>query len=156
VFFVARPNENVRYFNFIAAKHVDFLLCRADNMKPLLGIELDDASHAQARREERDQFVEQVFADAGLPLARLPVQREYNANAIGQMLEEYLETREEQDALQPAAPAPAAVETKAAPPVCPKCGVPMVLRTVRDGPHKGKQFYGCVNFPRCREVRASK
>ena len=27
VFFVARPNENVSYFNRIAQKHLDFLVC---------------------------------------------------------------------------------------------------------------------------------
>ncbi|RCK75036.1 MAG: hypothetical protein ANABAC_1753 [Anaerolineae bacterium] len=29
----------------------------------------------------------------------------------------------------------------------------MVLRTVTQGEHQGKQFYGCVNYPRCREVK---
>ena len=37
-------------------------------------------------------------------------------------------------------------------PLCPHCGVPMVLRTAQRGQLQGKQFYGCPNFPRCREV----
>jgi len=28
----------------------------------------------------------------------------------------------------------------------------MVVRTVKQGEHKGKQFYGCQNYPRCREM----
>ncbi|MEW5721260.1 MAG: topoisomerase DNA-binding C4 zinc finger domain-containing protein [Chloroflexota bacterium] len=38
--------------------------------------------------------------------------------------------------------------------MCPKCGVPMVVRTASRGEHQGKPFYGCPNFPRCREVAA--
>ena len=41
------------------------------------------------------------------------------------------------------------------PPICPKCGIPMLLRKVGQGEHKGKQFYGCQNFPRCREMKPS-
>jgi ssDNA-binding Zn-finger/Zn-ribbon topoisomerase 1 len=29
----------------------------------------------------------------------------------------------------------------------------MVLRTARQGHNVGNQFYGCPNFPRCREVQ---
>ncbi len=39
-------------------------------MRPLVGIELDDASHRRARRQRRDRFVDEVFAAAGLPLQR--------------------------------------------------------------------------------------
>ncbi len=77
VFFVSRPNENVTFFNRIAHKHLDFLICDSVTMKPLLGIELDDSSHKQNSRQERDEFVESVCKVAGLPLLRLPVHREY-------------------------------------------------------------------------------
>jgi hypothetical protein len=36
--------------NKVDRKHVDFLLCRADDLAPVAGIELDDASHRRARR----------------------------------------------------------------------------------------------------------
>jgi len=42
-------------------------------------------------------------------------------------------------------------ETESAP-LCPKCGIPMVLRMASQGDYKGKQFYGCRNYPRCREM----
>jgi excisionase family DNA binding protein len=38
-------------------------------------------------------------------------------------------------------------------PFCPKCGVRMV-RTAKNGPRAGQPFYGCPNYPRCREVAA--
>lgn len=37
-------------------------------------------------------------------------------------------------------------------PVCPKCGEPMVRRSVTKGDRKGKEMWGCSRFPRCRGV----
>ncbi len=38
-------------------------------------------------------------------------------------------------------------------PLCPKCGSQMVLRVARKGSGRGKQFWGCVNFPVCRGIK---
>ncbi|PCH63008.1 MAG: nuclease [Gammaproteobacteria bacterium] len=35
---------------------------------------------------------------------------------------------------------------------CPLCGNNMVLRQTKIGDHKGKYFWGCSNFPRCRTM----
>lgn len=37
-----------------------------------------------------------------------------------------------------------------APLCCPRCGSPLVLRTVKKGVNAGNQFYGCSSFPKCR------
>lgn len=37
-------------------------------------------------------------------------------------------------------------------PTCPMCGAPMVLRTAQKGDNKGRQFYGCSKFPKCRGI----
>lgn len=37
-------------------------------------------------------------------------------------------------------------------PLCPKCNCPMILREPRRGPNKGKKFYGCSNYPGCKET----
>ena len=55
---------------------------------------------------------------------------------------------EEDKALAP----PAAGPTR----TCPKCGAAMVLRTAKQGPSAGQQFWGCANFPRCRATEAVK
>jgi hypothetical protein len=36
-------------------------------------------------------------------------------------------------------------------PTCPQCDVKMTLRTNRKGNQSGSQFWGCPNFPRCRQ-----
>lgn len=37
---------------------------------------------------------------------------------------------------------------------CPKCGSPMVLRRAKKGANAGSRFWGCSNFPGCRETSA--
>jgi hypothetical protein len=121
IFFVARPNENMSYINRVAQRHLDFLVCDATSLRPLAGIELDDASHARPQRQDSDRFLNEVFSSA-----------EPTPSTV-------------------AKPAPADAPS---PPVCPKCGIPMVVRQVAQGQHKGKRFYGCRNFPQCRQVIA--
>jgi len=151
VFFVARPNENAGFFNRIAQKHLDFLVCDSATMKPLFGIELDDSSHKRNDRQERDEFVENVCQVAGLPLLRVPVQREYNSREIAAQIAPLL--KDKVSVPIDVSPQPEINKQVSSVPLCPKCGIPMVLRTVAQGEHKGKQFYGCQNYPRCREMK---
>lgn len=64
--------------NRIKSRHVDFLLVRTTDLAPVAGIELDDSSHEEESRQERDAFVDGVFASAGLPLLHIPAQKSYN------------------------------------------------------------------------------
>lgn len=34
--------------------------------------------------------------------------------------------------------------------ICPRCAGKLVLRTAKNGPNAGNQFYGCSNYPRCK------
>lgn len=36
---------------------------------------------------------------------------------------------------------------------CPVCGAALTLRMTKKGENKGKQFYGCSNFPKCRYIK---
>ncbi len=149
IFYVSRPNENAAYYNKINRKHVDFLLCDPATLKPRLAIELDDASHQRADRMERDDFVDEVFSTAGLPLVRVPVQAAYNTAELAELLKAALRPDMGHGSKQPVSDAWSA---DAPPPFCPKCSVKMVLRTAQQGSNAGKKFYGCPNYPRCKEV----
>ena len=167
---------NTSYMNRIRQKHVDFLLCDPKSMRPLVGIELDDASHQRPDRQERDSFVERVFETAELPLLRLSTQASYNVRVLAAELKDKANLanlnaeapglqREPQKGLPAQAVAsaplvgvgnapPLPTSLVARPPACPKCGRPMALRTVqKEGPHKGKKFWGCPGFPHCRGIR---
>lgn len=145
IFFVARPNENQAYRNKIDRKHVDFLGCDPTTMKPLFGVELDDKSHGRSDRVERDAFVDQVFQVAGLPLIRIPAKVAYEPTQLAAQLETYFGS-------QPANPIAVPVAVTGQSPICPKCGVPMVSRTASKAQNAGKHFWGCSNYPRCKEV----
>jgi len=76
--------------NRIHAKHIDFLLCDHGSMEAKLALELDDKSHERADRQQRDQFVDQALADAGLPLLRVAVGQSYDPAGLRKSIDERL------------------------------------------------------------------
>ncbi len=68
--------------NRIKSRHVDFLICNKDKITPILGIELDDWSHASRKAKEKDKFINKVFTSAKLPLLRIETQKFYNPELI--------------------------------------------------------------------------
>lgn len=156
IFFVTGGDQSKRtaYLNKINRKHVDFLVCSVVNMKPICGVELDDSSHVRTDRIERDEFVDKVFKTAGLPILRFKAKRSYSVEEIKEKIEEILLNIEDQKKVEAdsiAQESNNSMEIEI--PICPKCGIPMVLRTVSKGERMGEQFYGCKNYPKCREVK---
>lgn len=39
-------------------------------------------------------------------------------------------------------------------PTCPKCGSEMIKRMARQGANLGKEFWGCVTYPKCNGIRS--
>lgn len=147
IFFVTERDrsKNSTYMNKINRKHVDFLLCNTVTMKPLCGIELDDTSHNRQDRIERDIFVNDLFKSAGLQLVRFQNKRSYTINEIEDVLLNVISNndhRKKNDINN---------NISLKNPKCPKCGASMVLREAMRGDHKGKKFYGCSNYPKCKE-----
>lgn len=69
-------------FNRIKAKHVDFLICHKGTMESKMAVELDGSSHNILSRQKRDKFVDEAFANAGIPIAHIRVREEYNREEI--------------------------------------------------------------------------
>ncbi len=158
LFYVTKPNENKGVRNRIDRKHVDFLICEPKTMKPRFAIELDDSSHQRADREERDEFVNSVFNAADLPLLHIPVRNSYSTEDLGVLFKQALQKNvgssislKPIEKLDPHVP-PVEKSSSGQAPFCPKCGVPMMLRTAKTGERAGEQFYGCRNYPKCRET----
>lgn len=142
LFFVPKNTPDFRsHRNRIDRKHVDFLLCDPNTMRPLAGIELDDSSHERQDRQQRDRFVESVFSAADLPLVRFAAKQSYNPAEVEAQLRQLFVPR-------PIAMPPS---FRGQTPICPKCRVTMMRRLARRGNQKGEGFWGCVNFPRCTE-----
>lgn len=69
-------------FNRIKSKHVDFVLVEKSDFSLLCAIELDDKSHRRFDRVKRDKFLDDLFAQVGLPLFRFKVRSEYSVRDI--------------------------------------------------------------------------
>lgn len=68
--------------NKINCKHIDFVLCDPDTLEVLVAIELDDPSHNRPDRIKRDDFVNQAFKDAAIPLLRIPTADHYDVTTL--------------------------------------------------------------------------
>lgn len=72
------------YFNKIQAKHVDFLICDKENIKPLLAIELDDSSHLKVDRILRDKLVDKIFESASFSIIHITASASYDKENLFQ------------------------------------------------------------------------
>lgn len=61
----ADKKEYMKYFGKIKSKHIDFILCKKDNLYPELLIELNDSSHNKEDRIKRDDFVKKIAEKVG-------------------------------------------------------------------------------------------
>jgi hypothetical protein len=144
IFYIARPNENVHFFNKIFRKHVDFLLCEPDTLKPAFGIELVKPI-AKTETREADKFMQDLFLSAGLPLVHIPSNDQYDEDDLAELFKFSIVK------IRNTGPLRAATKTDSVP-MCPVCGRMMVLRIYRSGSDKGKKYYGCIDSPACSGV----
>jgi ssDNA-binding Zn-finger/Zn-ribbon topoisomerase 1 len=156
IFFVTEKDRSKQSTNMnkISKKHVDFLVCNAETMKPVCGIELDDTSHERQDRVIRDKFVNQVFQNAQLPLIRYTNKRSYVLSEVEDKLQAIINPSKDEVHFQTLKMEEKenVIVNETIHPVCPKCHTPFVLRSAKSGKHLGKQFYGCTNYPKCRET----
>lgn len=141
---VVDQSEYFTYYNKIDRKQVDFVLCDPETLKPIFAIELDDSSHNRQDRIERDTFVEKIFEEAKISLVRVPVKNSYDVDELSRLFKEavgkYMVHKTEQLNKN---------HTIDNPPLCPKHDVRMVLRTTKQ---TSERFWGCPNYPYCREI----
>lgn len=83
-----------KFFNFnrIKSKHVDFLICTKSPIISNIVIELDDKSHDAPKRQARDSFVDEIFANAGIPIVHVKAQSFYNKEEVTRQLQKAYET----------------------------------------------------------------
>jgi len=146
VFYIVRPNENVHFFNKIFRKHVDFLLCEPPTLKPAVGVELVKPI-AKSETREADQFMEDLFLSAGLPLVHVPSSENYVVADLVELFRFAVAKVKTTESLRASSEADSV-------PMCPVCGRMMVLRIHRNGPNSGKKYYGCMDSPKCNGVVA--
>ena len=100
-----------------------------------------------AKEETRsaDQFMEDLFLSAGLPLVHVPTNEVYELSDIVHLFQLALIKVKETETMREG-------DSSDSAPQCPKCGLVMVLRVHRKGSRAGKRYYGCMNAPDCDGV----
>ena len=146
IFYIVRPNENVHFFNKFFRKHVDFLLCESPSFKPAIGVELVKPVYRTETRES-DQFMEDLFLSAGLPLVHIPSSERYLQDDLVELFQLAITK------VKKTGPLRATMKSDSVP-MCPVCGKMMVLRVHRNGFGAGKKFYGCMDSPKCNGMVA--
>jgi len=85
---LAKGTQNAQvHRNRVQAKHVDFVLCRRDTLSPELVVELNDSSHEQHNRRERDAFLGEVFNAAGIAFLRVPARQGYDTRELSRQIQ---------------------------------------------------------------------
>lgn len=146
-------SEWQKAFNQISAKHFDYVVCTPDTLSVIAVVELDDKSHAQKKRIERDQFVANACSSAGITLHQVKAKTAYSLVELRELIFPPKPVAQpelgipENAIAESEEPASEAAEQQAR---CPKCSSKLVRRGAKKGKYKGTEFLGCSAFPRCR------
>lgn len=79
---ITTENFESRHGRRIAQKHVDWALVTPRTTRIVAAIELNDATHTEDGRRERDAFVGEALRVAGIPLIAFPVFQKYDSAKI--------------------------------------------------------------------------
>ena len=68
--------------NRIAAKHFDFVVCRASDLSIVCAVELNDKSHSSQRAQARDDLLVNICQAIRLPLITVPAKQAYSLQEL--------------------------------------------------------------------------
>jgi|SRR5579862_962539 len=77
-------NDRFYAFRHINQKSVDFVACETKQLRPVFVVELDDRTHNQPKRIERDREVERILRDVGIPLVRIENRGRFEPKALAE------------------------------------------------------------------------
>ena len=84
----------------IRQKRIDFVLAYPKTFRIAAAIELDDSSHQQQERKQRDRFVEDAMTAAGVLLIRFPIYRKYDDTIIRHIINTALREHRESKSIR--------------------------------------------------------
>ncbi|MEM9346207.1 MAG: DUF2726 domain-containing protein [Planctomycetota bacterium] len=71
----------------VKSRHFDFVICDRSSLRPLLAIELDDASHRSDQARMSDAKKDAICRVAGLPMLRVRVRGSYDRHELKRAIE---------------------------------------------------------------------
>jgi hypothetical protein len=171
------PNSHFHTaLNKVNKKHLDFIICRKNDCEILGVIELDDSRDEKEDRKYRNPFVDMALEVSGIPLLRISAKGSYQvknlrtllvdafALNINEVLQNDTENSEfkglQETIAQPICEEWAIGESRKVEITkeiteerCPECGSIMRTGKVSRGPHQGKYFFVCTNYPTCKTLK---
>ncbi len=72
--------------NKIQSKHVDIVACDPTSLSVQFVVELDDSTHSQSKRQNRDQLVDNILKAAGIPVIHITAKKSYSVQEIQSVL----------------------------------------------------------------------
>lgn len=87
---IRTKNKNDKFFNKIRSKSIDFVLVTENDCKIKLCIELDDKTHNNLDKIERDKFINQLFEQLEINLLRIKSKKQYNKEEIKNTIIRYI------------------------------------------------------------------
>lgn len=147
-------SEWQKAFNRISSKHFDYVLCSKDTLSIIALIELDDKSHSQKKRIDRDILLDKACESAELNLFRFKAAKSYSTNEIRNILfpDSSIHDNEPSSSIKSFEREKGSSLDQEETLKCPKCSSLLIKRTVNKGKNKGSTFLGCSAFPKCRYV----
>lgn len=82
----AKGKNYYSYLSKINKKTVDFVLFDKKSFSPVMVIELDDNSHLEERRKQRDLFVDNVMKEIGLEIIHIKAAYNYNLEEVRDLI----------------------------------------------------------------------
>ena len=67
---------------------MDFVICEPKYLKPILVVELDDSSHDEPDRQERDGFVDRALSAGGIAILHVQAKSAYSPKEITALVSE--------------------------------------------------------------------
>jgi hypothetical protein len=147
-------SDRQKALNRIVSKHVDFALCKKDDLSLICAIELDDSSHKKSDRKNRDDFLEKALNASSVPFIRFAARVSYNVQEVKAKIAEATGLDVQAAPNESSSVHISGGESAQPNPTrtCPKCASPMVLRKAASGKYAGKRFWGCSRYPECKTV----
>lgn len=76
----------LQHWRRVQRRTIDFLICSAPTLKPVLAIKLETELDSKKRRASGPGIIEEVLGDIHLPLLRLKAQAKYSAGSLAKKI----------------------------------------------------------------------
>ncbi|PMK78553.1 hypothetical protein BCT94_05560 [Vibrio breoganii] len=127
---IPRNSKDIKAFNQVSRKHLDFVIVDKRTSKINCAIELDDRSHLTLSAQKRDKVKNHALKSAGVTLYRIKTGSDYKQQ-LSVVFQDVNRT--------------VATQNQSSSSKCPRCSSPDYTKVDMHWPNKGKHYFKCGN-----------